>query len=181
MIYIAFLLCILGLLIGLASILKVNQSSRGNYYFVPKKLMSRPEQILYLRLVEALPEHLVFPQVGLSRVIEAKGQERRKGFFSISQKSLDYVVCNKDMNTLVAIELDDATHNRADRIKADQVKDEALTSGEIPIIRWNVKQIPDIATIQRTIAEHLHIDDRNNSQGEIPTRTEERIEPFFGE
>jgi hypothetical protein len=43
--------------------------------FYVKRLLSQPEQVLYHRLVKALPNHIVLAQVQLSRVIGVK-----KGF-----------------------------------------------------------------------------------------------------
>ncbi|MBP9215575.1 MAG: DUF2726 domain-containing protein, partial [Agitococcus sp.] len=43
---------------------------------------------------------------------------------------------------LAAIELDDSSHDQAERIKADSKKDKALQSAGVPIIRWPVKGMP---------------------------------------
>jgi very-short-patch-repair endonuclease len=67
--------------------------------------------------------------------------------------SLDYVICTRDFTVLVAIELDDATHNQSNRIKADSKKERALTSAGIRLIRWKVNQIP----VGREIREALKL------------------------
>ena len=40
--------------------------------YYAKKPLSQPEQVLYFRLVEALPDHIVLAQVQLSRLLGVK-------------------------------------------------------------------------------------------------------------
>ena len=40
--------------------------------FYAKKPLSQPEQILYFRLIQALPEHIILAQVQLSRLLGVK-------------------------------------------------------------------------------------------------------------
>ncbi len=49
--------------------------------FYAKKPLSEPEQVLYYRLVEAMPECMVLAQVQLSRILGVK-----KGFNSLLSK-----------------------------------------------------------------------------------------------
>ncbi|MGD9842223.1 MAG: DUF2726 domain-containing protein [Steroidobacteraceae bacterium] len=63
-------------------------------------------------------------------------------------KSADFVVCNKDFSVVAVIELDDSSHDRAGRKKADADKDTALKPAGICITRWNTKAVPDEATIR---------------------------------
>ena len=119
--------------------------------FYAKKLLSPPEQVLYFRLVQALPEHIVLAQVQLSRILGVKkGNNYQAWFNRINRMSADFVVCSKDSSIVAVIELDDATHQKEDRQAADAKKDKALTSAGIRIVRWQAKAIPDIATIKST-------------------------------
>lgn len=119
--------------------------------FYAKKLLSQPEQILYFRLIKALPEHIILAQVQLSQILGVKkGNNYQAWLNRISRMSADFVICNKDSNIVAVIELDDATHQRKDRQAADTKKDKALTSANIQIIRWQAKSIPTIETIQNS-------------------------------
>ena len=69
--------------------------------------------------------------------------------------SADFVVCSKDFSVVSVIELDDASHQKKERQAADAKKDKALTSAGIRIVRWQVKDIPDIAAIQSTIVPKI--------------------------
>lgn len=117
--------------------------------FYAKKPLSSPEQVLYFRLCKALPEHIVLAQVGLSRILGVKkGNNFGEWFNRINRLSADFVLCSKDSTIVAVIELDDASHEKADRQAADAKKDKALSSAGIRIVRWQAKSIPDEAAIK---------------------------------
>lgn len=70
----------------------------------------------------------------------------------INRMSADFVICNRDFSIAAVVELDDATHERADRKAADAKKDKALASAGLRIIRWQAKSLPDAAAIRSAIA-----------------------------
>lgn len=118
--------------------------------FYDKKPLSQPEQILYFRLVQALPDHIILAQVQLSRLLGVKkGNNYQAWSNRINRMSADFVVCSKDSSIVAVIELDDATHEREDRQAADAKKDKALVAAGVQIVRWQAKTIPDLASIQR--------------------------------
>lgn len=117
--------------------------------FYAKKPLSQPEQVLYFRLIQALPEHIVLAQVQLSRLLAVKkGNNQQAWNNRINRMSADFVVCGKDSSIVAVIELDDATHQRGDRKAADAKKDKALGSAGVRVVRWQAKTLPDIAAIQ---------------------------------
>ena len=126
--------------------------------FYTKKPLSQPEQVLYFRLVQALPEHIILAQVQLSRLLGVKkGNNYQAWFNRINRMSADFVVCNKDSSIVAVIELDDATHQKEDRQAADAKKDKALASANVRVIRWQVKAIPDVANIQSTFKNNITV------------------------
>jgi hypothetical protein len=125
---------------------KARQTPREDapWPFYAKKPLSTPEQVLYFRLCKALPDHIVLAQVGLSRLLGVrKGNNFNEWFNRINRMSADFVVCAKDASILAVIELDDATHAKADRQAADAKKDKALTAAGLRIVRWQAKALPD--------------------------------------
>lgn len=125
--------------------------------FYNKKLLSTPEQILYFRLIRALPDHVILAQVQLSRFLGVKkGYNFNAWNNRINRLSADFVVCSKHGRVVAAIELDDATHSRHDRIEADARKDSALSSAAVPLIRWHVKSIPDHDSILSIFTATVH-------------------------
>jgi len=142
------------LLLGLVIFVLLKAKSQGAidsevWPFYAKKPLSQPEQILYFRLVDALPKHIILAQVQLSRFLGVKkGHNYQSWSNRINRMSADFVVCNKDSSIVAVIELDDATHQKPDRQAADAKKDKALESAEIKIIRWQAKAIPDTSAIK---------------------------------
>lgn len=120
--------------------------------FYAKKPLSQPEQVLYHRLVAAMPECIVLAQVQLSRVLGVKkGSNFHQWNNRINRMSLDYVLCLKDSTIVAAIELDDKTHEKASRIKDDEKKARALASAGVVLIRWHVGSMPDEAAIRQAL------------------------------
>ena len=112
--------------------------------FYSKRPLSQPEQVLYHRLVAALPEHIVLAQVQLSRVMGVKKGFYARGWLNrINRMSFDFVVCLKDSTVVAAIELNDRNHESPDRIEADIKKSRAASSAGIRLVRWNVKGLPE--------------------------------------
>lgn len=132
--------------------LKQGQALAMVWPFYAKKLMTSPEQVLYWRLVKALPAELVLAQVQLSRILGVK-----KGFRfhewnnRVNRLSADFVICAPDSTVLAVIELDDATHLKPDRVEADARKDRALHAAGVRVIRWKVSAIPDESLIRLAI------------------------------
>ncbi len=122
--------------------------------FYAKHVLSKPEQVLYHRLVTALPEYIVLAQVQASRVLGVK-----KGFnFNewnnrINRLSYDFVICAKDSTVLAVVELDDKSHEAISRAETDEKKNKATSAAGIRLIRWHVKAIPDQIQIQSMFTE----------------------------
>jgi Protein of unknown function (DUF2726) len=114
------LLVLVVVVIAVLALLKAksNGGSGGNeiWPFYAKKPLSQPEQVLYFRLIEALPDHIILAQVQLSRFLGVKkGHKSQSWLNRINRMSADFVVCNKDSSIVAVIELDDATHQKPDR------------------------------------------------------------------
>lgn len=117
-----------------------------------KPPLTEIEQKLYFRLLEALPNHIILAQVSLYGILKVESKDEYMKYFNkIRSKSLDFVVCEKDFSIVAAIELDDRSHEREERIKADYEKDTALRSAGVRIIRWPVKDFPSVATIKQDV------------------------------
>ena len=153
------LVVLLLLLVGafVALVILKNRGRRGapdaSWPFYARRPLSQPEQVLYHRLIQALPEHIVLAQVQVSRVLGVK-----KGFNfhewnnRINRLSYDFVVCTKDAMVLAVIELDDKSHEAESRADADRKKDSATAAAGLRLVRWQVKALPDEATIRAEFA-----------------------------
>jgi len=101
--------------------------------------MSRAEHECYNALVIAVGDkYHVFPQVHLSSIVDNKvvGQNWKSAFRHTSQKSVDFVLCDKEyISPKLAIELDDKTHEREDRIERDEEVGRVLREAKLPLLR----------------------------------------------
>lgn len=158
------LIVIVAVLVAMAT----SRKSRGNgdnapWPFYARKPLTRPEQVLYFRLRQALPDHIILAQVSLSRILGVrKGNNFGEWFNRINRMSADFVICQKDSSIVAVIELDDASHTKAVRQLADARKDRALVSAGIRVLRWRVNAIPDEAVIASVV---LHADHISSAHG----------------
>jgi very-short-patch-repair endonuclease len=146
------LLVVLLVLIVAAVVAAIMLQSRrrdGPWPFYAKKPLTQPEQVLYHRLVKALPECIVLSQVQASRVLGVKkGVNFASWHNRISRLSIDFLICLKDATIVAAVELDDSSHDGPRRREADQRKERALTAAGIRLVRWSVKELPSEAAIK---------------------------------
>lgn len=128
--------------------------------FEPMPIMTDSEVLFFDRLQQALPEFMIFSQVQLSRIIAPEmsdGRERQFWFNRICRQSVDYVVIAEDKQTvLLAIELDDWTHQNRTRKKQDDKKDKALTSAGIAIMRFHAEKLPSVEVLRAEILQVIH-------------------------
>ena len=99
----------------------------------------------------------MFPQVHLSALLDhkVKGQDWRIAFRHINGKSVDYVLCDKaTLQPVYAIELDDYTHERRDRVARDSEVERMFKVANLPLVRFANKDVSNDAIIEAlTIAK----------------------------
>jgi len=115
--------------------------------------LSRPEQVLYWRLCEAFPDHIVLAQVAIAQLLEVeKVPNRRSVFNRYRQLVADFVVCTRAFGVIAVIELDDLSHQNSGRADADARKSAALAAGGILLLRFNVRSIPTAGELRSQLA-----------------------------
>ena len=129
---------------------------KNKYTYTAKSLlMSRTEADFFLKLESAVSErYYVFPQVHLSAILDhrVKGQDWSYAFKHINSKSVDYVLCDKNsLEPAYAIELDDYTHNRKDRIERDVEVERMFKQAKLPLVRFNTANVTNEEIIQRLV------------------------------
>lgn len=125
--------------------------------YTSRPIMTQTELQVYDKLLQALPNHMIFAQVQVSRIIESPEEDNLYWFNFINRLSYDFVICRTDGTPLAAIEIDDDTHELTERQEADTRKNLATRAANIEILRWDIREIPTIRNIARTIRE---IDDQ---------------------
>ena len=98
--------------------------------------------------------------VEVERGLEKK--ERGSAWGRISQKTVDFVVCEKGSLEIVAvIELDDKTH--AGKEDKDAFRDSIVEAAGLPTFRWKSKAKPTPAEIAKAV---LHAGEAEGDAGE---------------
>lgn len=110
-----------------------------------KAPLTKREQAMYFRLVEAFPEHVVLAQVAFSSLLTARTTPARNRF---DRKVADFVVCSKAFEVIAAVELDDSSHDNKEA--RDQSRDALLTGAGYTVRRY--RQIPDLDQLKRDFA-----------------------------
>lgn len=108
-------------------------------YDKKKYFMTRAEHECYDALVAAVgTEYFIFPQVHISAIVDhkVKGQNWKAAFSHINGKSVDFVLCDKTyISPVLAIELDDRTHERPERQGRDVEVERILHDAGLPLLR----------------------------------------------
>jgi very-short-patch-repair endonuclease len=127
----------------LAAIAKALMQRQRRTYEQPvaKRPLTEREQSMYLRLAQALPEHMVLAQVSFSALLDAKTKAGRNRF---NQKTADFVICDKAFNVIAEVELDDSSHNG--KGPQDAQRDDMLKAAGYKVLRF--KSVPTVAAIQ---------------------------------
>lgn len=131
-------------LVVIASVLKMkfeggDDEQRKYQYKKRNFFMTRAEHECYDALVSAVGnEYLVFAQVHLPTLVDNKvvGQNWRGAFRHISEKSVDFVLCDKAyISPKLAIELDDKSHERPERQNRDREVERILQDAGVLLLR----------------------------------------------
>ena len=83
-----------------------------------RKIMSDNEEEFFGRLVVALPDHYIFPQVAMSALLDAASSDKKRAHsdrMSIAQKRVDYVVCTRRCEVVAVVNWT-TKHTRAQRM-----------------------------------------------------------------
>jgi hypothetical protein len=147
--FIAFVVFIVLAAAFMAVLKGAKKTDRAGAYR-PRKLMTDNEQEFFGRLVVALPDHYIFPQVAMSALIEAASSEKKTAHsdrLKIAQQRADYVVCDKQCEVVAVVELDDKTHSRA----KDTLRDSRLEQAGIRTVRFQSRSKPAVAALRAAV------------------------------
>lgn len=131
-------------------VIKVSQGTDGDtsptkapikkeYVYIKKSCAMTPSELsFYKTLHEAINGCVIIPQAHLSMFLdhEIKGQSWKAAFARINGKSVDFLICTNDMKPLIAIELDDSTHNQPDRKTRDDFVNSIIANTNMPLLRF---------------------------------------------
>lgn len=127
--------------------------------FVRRDLLTPTELIFFRRLREAFPDILVCPQVALAAIVDIPAQYNHNRFKHVNRapfaaKFADFAIVDSDTGDVYAIiELDDQSHDSAERQAEDATRDAMLEEVGIPVHRFDARQMPDVAALRAWLNE----------------------------
>jgi hypothetical protein len=134
--------------------------SASPYARIPT-LLTVAERDFLVVLQQAVPAGVqIFAQVSLAGLVQVKPWARRdkSHWWRIQAKRLDFVLVDAaTFAPRLVVELDDASHNRADRRERDAFVDEVLAAAGIPILHVRWQRRYDAGALAEQIAGHLGI------------------------
>jgi len=152
-------LCVLVLL--LISRLSTKSHKVAQPYVLKPSLFSPAERSFLGCLDTVLPPNFrVFAKVRLADIYNVQKTPDRSAWQSaqnkISGKHVDFLLCRvTDLSPVLAIELDDATHEREDRRKRDLFLDEIFAASNLPLLRFKVQKAYRTEDIVRRLNEAM--------------------------
>lgn len=132
-------------------------SRRKPSYESREYLLTQAEHRFFQVLLQAVPEGLhICPQVRMADLIDCYRDSRRSSFAAIAHKHIDFVLMEVETAEIVlAIEVDDATHQRPDRMERDRFIEDALNTAGVPLLRVPVAAHYDVRRIRSEIESCL--------------------------
>ena len=142
------------LIIKRASSSETRKVFKNNKYAYTAKtlIMSKTEAEFFKKLnLVAGERYFVFPQVHLSALLDhhVSGQDWGIAFRHINGKSVDFVLCDKEtLQPVYALELDDDTHSRRDRVDRDAEVERIFSQARLPLVRFKSVDVSSDEIIQ---------------------------------
>lgn len=123
-----------------SELLKRDTPAKKLYTYARKEyFLTQREAECYKQLVSMIGnEYFIFAQVSFGSLLDERkpGQNWKAARAHINRKSVDFLLCDKQfISPKLAIELDDSTHNRPDRVERDQTVEDILREAGIPLLR----------------------------------------------
>ncbi|MBJ9738792.1 DUF2726 domain-containing protein [Acinetobacter oleivorans] len=131
------------MILVILNVLKKGESKNRNAKRNPikgKRIITMNEQPTFMKLKEALPEHIILAQVAFSAFMTAQGYVTRNLF---NRKVADFVVLDKAFNIVAIVELDDSSHKGKENFDAE--RDALIQEAGFRVIRY--KRTPELAQI----------------------------------
>lgn len=124
--------------------------------YLPKALLTENEKRWFKAIKESVPHAHVFGQVALNQLVRAaNGKQWRSAKNKIDPRSIDFVVLSEELAVLLAIEIDDKSHEAANRQIDDEKKNVALRSAGIPLLRIPATPALPVEEIKKRIVDAM--------------------------
>jgi len=135
-----------------------SEKSEDLPYVLKRYLMSKAERSFFgvLEQVADSSRYYIFPQVSLNNLVTVeKGTGSYQTYHNkVDRKSVDFVLFDRNaMSPVLAIELDDSSHDREDRQERDAFVDRVLAKAGLPLLHVRVQAAYDPKQLAASIGE----------------------------
>jgi hypothetical protein len=122
-----------------------------------KYLLTKAEKGFFDVLSSIVGNHPIHAKVRLADIVDADQRHllRKSNFDYIKSKHIDFVICDRALSPIIAIELDDSSHQRPDRVARDRDVNRILEFASLPILRVPVRRTYDGADIAKQLLAKL--------------------------
>lgn len=130
-------------------------------YLKKEYLLTQAERNFYLVLSEAIGlDYLLFTKVRMADLLYLPKMENSSFYRyqnKIQSKHVDFLLCEKDsIKPLLAIELDDSSHLKVDRVLRDAFVDKAFENAKLPILHIRVASTYHSDDLLKQVRNALH-------------------------
>lgn len=139
-----------------------SKSSAGDQslpYRLTDRFLSPAEISFYHALKSVVGDNAtICSKVNLADIIKvAAGTDNWRSFNNrIDRKHADFLLCDpKTMRPLLAIELDDSSHNKADRKERDIFVDEVFQAAQLPLVHVPVRDAYQVSELSALVGRYI--------------------------
>lgn len=114
----------------------------NKYPYKKKKLLTPTEYHFYQTLKEECDERnlVICPKVRMEDYINVTTKtekQRYRGY--IKSRHIDFIICDRELNVIAGLELDDDSHDNPETQRTDELKNKIFKNIEIPLMRVNIR------------------------------------------
>ncbi|MBK6616657.1 DUF2726 domain-containing protein [Ottowia sp.] len=131
---------------------------RGPWPFECKRILSEDQVEVLTLLQAALPDMMVFPGVALPRMLYVRVEGTAKAIrarstwrYVITEKSVDFVVCNRNAAVVAVVDLKAPQELRTVSRKRQCEKERALEGARVKVVHWSSVQARDASSIRQMV------------------------------
>ena len=146
-------------LIGVLSLLKGKSGSFWANYEAGKPLLTPPEKVFFSHLVSRVGRNgHVCPKVRIADILEVgrgfmSAGQHRSAFNRIAMKHVDFAVMDHEGQVRFVVEVDDSSHDRADRRERDVFVNEAFANSGVAMVRVKPRGFQNNRALQNQLDE----------------------------
>ena len=123
--------------------------------FEKKEYLLTQEELKFYKILKQITDEMeinLFCQVAMYELINTRNY---KDFNKIKNKTIDFVITEKNCRIKLCIELDDETHNQKQRIERDKIVNEIFKIANTKLIRIKRQNYYKIEEIKKIISDSL--------------------------